>query len=272
MQSMILTKFGDLQPEPINRRIRNILGHCLWSAAIKAVLVLPFVVTPAFSAPRRLNPAAFEASMEAGLYGPEKKKIGIYGHEFNVKPMRCSVVDKGTISCQGQISHHLSYRPDDQVYYTIEKEGNTIKSIRKSIDRGGLTPLVAPIASMFEFRSPDGTIKAKLTPEQAKEILQKLGTLYDGRWEYASDFIIANLALRMPGCPKYIANGGFNVRDHRVRMDWEYADQSCYSASSNPPHGFTQRECPAGQARVTYTRPDGTVVRDQRCRVPFKGE
>lgn len=84
---MVLTKFGDWQPEPINRKIRNMLGHCLWPAAMKAALILPFLVTPAFSAPR-LNPAAFEASMEAGLYGPEKKQIDIYGHEFNVKPMR----------------------------------------------------------------------------------------------------------------------------------------------------------------------------------------
>jgi len=267
MKNVILTKYGDLQPEPINRRIRNILSHCLWSAAIKAVLVLPFVVTPAFSAPR-LNPAAFEASMEAGLYGPEKKKIDIYGHEFNVKPMRCSVVDKGTISCQGHISHHLSYRPDDQVYYTIVKEGNVIKEVTKSVDKGGAAPLLAPIASVI---AQAYGIKG-LTPEQATDVFQRLGRLLDGRWETSSDFIIANLAIRMPGCPKYIANGGFNVRDHRVRMDWEYADQSCYSASSNPPHGFTQQECPAGQARVTYTRPDGTVVRDQRCRVPFKGE
>ena len=255
------------QLEAINRATQHALSHCFWPAAISPILILPFLLSPVMSAPR-LNPAAFEAAMKAGLYGPEKKKIEIYDHEFNVKPMRCSVVDKATISCQGQISHHLSFRPDDQVYYTIVKEGNVIKEVTKSVDKGGAAPFIGPIASAIaEAYSIKG-----LTPKKATDIFQKLGLLLDGRWETSSDFIIANLALRMPGCPKYIANGTFIVRDQRARMDWEYADQSCYSASSNPPPTSAQRECPPGQARVTYTRPDGTVVRDQRCRVLFSGE
>lgn len=182
--------------------------------------------------------------------------------------MRCSVVDKATISCQGQISHHLSFRPDDQVYYTIVKGGNVIKEVTKSVDKGGVAPLLGPITSVI---AQAFSIKG-LTPETATDVFQKLERLLDGRWETSSDFIIANLALRMPGCPKYIVNGGFSVRDNRARMDWEYTDQSCFNASTNPPPPLSQRECPPGQSRRTYTRPDGTVVRDQRCRVPFAGE
>jgi hypothetical protein len=56
----------------------------------------------------------------------EKKKLKIGGHEFNVKPAKISTKPDGTVVITGQISHHLTLRDDDQVYYTIEKKSGQV--------------------------------------------------------------------------------------------------------------------------------------------------
>ncbi|MGR5979273.1 hypothetical protein ACT7DJ_17515 [Bacillus cereus] len=49
----------------------------------------------------------------------------------------------------GQISHHLSYRLDDQVYYRFVKENGEIKNLEIKIDRGGWTKITAPIGAII---------------------------------------------------------------------------------------------------------------------------
>jgi len=130
-----------------------------------------------------------DKAVQAALLGPEVKKLKVFDHEFNVKPAYISKKNNQTV-VNGQISHHLSYRLDDQVYYRFVKENGEIKNLEIKIDRGGWTKITAPIGAIIAqyFGVP-------ITPELLSQIGQQLGSLTDGKWEYASEAIIAAIGL-----------------------------------------------------------------------------
>ncbi|GJD21080.1 hypothetical protein RIVM261_060360 [Rivularia sp. IAM M-261] len=136
---------------------------------------------------------SFAAAMKAALCGPERKKLKIFDHEFNVKP--AEITREGNkIIIIGQISHHLSLRPDDQVYYRITKEGNTVKDIQVDIKRGGWAPLAAPIVSALSAYVTGGSFT--VPPNKVEEVGRSLGRVIDGSWEQVAHFLIVNIALR----------------------------------------------------------------------------
>lgn len=130
-----------------------------------------------------------DKAVQAALLGPEIKKLKVFDHEFNVKPAYISKMDN-QIVVNGQISHHLSFRLDDQVYYRFVKENGEIKNLEIKIDRGGWTKITAPIGAIMAqyFGVP-------ITPNLLSQIGQQLGALTDGKWEYASEAIIAAIGL-----------------------------------------------------------------------------
>ncbi|MBG9529630.1 methyltransferase [Bacillus thuringiensis] len=130
-----------------------------------------------------------DKAVQAALLGPEIKKLKVFDHEFNVKPAYISKKDNQTV-VNGQISHHLSYRLDDQVYYRFVKEHGEVKNLEIKIDRGGWTKITAPIGAITAqyFGVP-------ITPDLLSQIGQQLGTLTDGKWEYASEAIVAAIGL-----------------------------------------------------------------------------
>ncbi|MGX5481528.1 methyltransferase [Bacillus thuringiensis] len=130
-----------------------------------------------------------DKAVQAALLGPEIKKLKVFDHEFNVKPAYISKKDNQTV-VNGQISHHLSYRLDDQVYYRFVKENGEIKNLEIKIDRGGWTKITAPIGAIIAqyFGVP-------ITPNLLSQIGQQLGALIDGKWEYASEAIVAAIGL-----------------------------------------------------------------------------
>ncbi|MGG1327858.1 methyltransferase, partial [Bacillus tropicus] len=130
-----------------------------------------------------------DKAVQAALLGPEIKKLKVFDHEFNVKPAYISKKDNQTV-VNGQISHHLSYRLDDQVYYRFVKENGEVKNLEIKIDRGGWTKITAPIGAIIAqyFGVP-------ITPDLLSQIGQQLGTLTDGKWEYASEAIVAAIGL-----------------------------------------------------------------------------
>ncbi|GLC90255.1 methyltransferase [Lysinibacillus piscis] len=147
----------------------------------------PAVVTEA-STPLQNS---MDMAIQAALVGPEMKKLNILGHEFNVKPVVISRKDN-LISVNGEISHHLSWRPDDQLYYRIEKENGEIKKVEIKIERGGWTSLSAPFLAALAQKND-----IPLTLETIQEIGQKLGSFIDGRWEYAAESIVSTIALHV---------------------------------------------------------------------------
>jgi hypothetical protein len=130
-----------------------------------------------------------DKAVQAALLGYEIKKLKVFDHEFNVKPAYISKLGNQTI-VNGQISHHLSFRLDDQVYYRFVKEDGVIKNLEIKIDRGGWTKITAPIGAIIAqyFGVP-------ITPDLLSQIGQQLGALTDGKWEYASEAIVAAIGL-----------------------------------------------------------------------------
>ncbi|MGX5634587.1 methyltransferase [Bacillus thuringiensis] len=130
-----------------------------------------------------------DKAVQAALLGPEIKKLKVFDHEFNVKPAYISKQGNQTV-VNGQISHHLSFRLDDQVYYRFVKEDGVIKNLEIKIDRGGWTKITAPIGAIIAqyFGFP-------ITPDLLSQIGQQLGALTDGKWEYASEAIVAAIGL-----------------------------------------------------------------------------
>ncbi len=130
-----------------------------------------------------------DKAVQAALLGPEIKKLKVFDHEFNVKPAYISKLGNQT-GVNGQISHHLSFRLDDQVYYRFVKEDGVIKNLEIKIDRGGWTKITAPIGAIIAqyFGVP-------ITPDLLSQIGQQLGALTDGKWEYASEAIVAAIGL-----------------------------------------------------------------------------
>ncbi|MEC1180857.1 methyltransferase [Metasolibacillus meyeri] len=130
-----------------------------------------------------------EKAVQAALAGPEIKKLEVLGHEFNVKPASIVKKDDRTI-VNGQISHHLSWRPDDQVFYHIEIEHGEVKKVEIKIDRGGWTSISAPLLATLAQKND-----IPVTLEMLQELGQKLGSYIDGKWEYAAEAIVSSIAL-----------------------------------------------------------------------------
>ncbi|MBG9523669.1 methyltransferase [Bacillus thuringiensis] len=130
-----------------------------------------------------------DIAVQVALLGPEIKKLKVFDHEFNVKPAYISKKENQTV-VNGQISHHLSYRLDDQVYYRFVKENGEIKNLEIKIDRGGWTKITAPIGAIIAqyFGVP-------ITPGLLSQIGQQLGTLTEGKWEYALEAIVTAIGL-----------------------------------------------------------------------------
>ncbi|MHA2890516.1 methyltransferase [Bacillus cereus] len=130
-----------------------------------------------------------DKAVQAAILGPEVKKLNVFNHEFNIKPAYISKVGNKTV-VNGQISHHLSYRLDDQVYYRFIKENEEVKNIEIKIDRGGWIKITAPISAIIAqyFGIP-------ITPDLLSQIGQQLGSVVDGKWEYAAEAIVAAVGL-----------------------------------------------------------------------------
>ncbi|MGE7186406.1 methyltransferase [Peribacillus sp. NPDC006672] len=143
--------------------------------------------------PINIQPMAqnnLETAIHAALYGPEVKKIKVFEHEFNVKEI--DVVDRGIAGkdVYGQISHHLSLRPDDQLYYKFTKKDGEVTGFEFHIDRGGWTPVMAPLLSIVAAYNG-----IPVNPSDLNKLGQELGALVDGRWEYAAQSIATAVSL-----------------------------------------------------------------------------
>jgi hypothetical protein len=161
---------------------------------VTAIIGALFTLTLTLTLPLTVhaNSGPIETAVQSALNGPEKKKIKIFDHEFNIKQVE--IIREGDrIIASGQISHVLRFRRDDQVYYRIIKEGDKIIEVSRDINRGGFAGVAAPIlaagGSYFT-----GT---PIPPDEVEKVFRALGNAVDGSWESAADFIISSIALRL---------------------------------------------------------------------------
>ncbi len=112
-------------------------------------------------------------AVDKAFAGKESKKVNVGGHEFNIKPP--TIIKNGkNIGATGQISHHLSWRKDDQVTYKIQiKDGQA--DVTHSITRGGLGRMVG--------------VPGKLADVGGKVV--------DGSWEASCLQIINAISLKL---------------------------------------------------------------------------
>ncbi|HLT48102.1 MAG TPA: hypothetical protein VK002_12790 [Rubricoccaceae bacterium] len=150
----------------------------------------------------------------AALHGPERKKLKVDGHHFNVKPAQVTE-HAGVLTLIGTLSHHIRFRPDDQVSYRVRVRRGRIEEVHVEINRGGLAPLAGPVASAV-----GAYFGVTIPPEEAEGAFQKLGQATDGRWESAAQALIAGIALclatnppRRPRTPARASRP--HVRDRR---------------------------------------------------------
>lgn len=124
----------------------------------------------------------------AAIYGPELKlKIG--DHDLTVKKATITKRNGGVL-IRGQISHHLSLRSDDQLYYLIEKADGKVVSVKLSIMRGGVTSILSSFAGNI--------VGSKHAASAIDGTLGKLAEATDGKWDSKAKLLVASIALRAP--------------------------------------------------------------------------
>ncbi|MDA1679947.1 methyltransferase [Bacillus cereus group sp. TH152-1LC] len=132
-----------------------------------------------------------ETAVNAALNGPEVKKIKVFEHEFNVKEIEVVNLSGGKKYVKGQISHHLSFRPDDQFYYEFTvQDGKVVDKPVFNIDRGGWTPFAAPLLSILAAYNG-----IPVNPNDLNALGQQLGKVIDGSWEHAAQSIATVVSL-----------------------------------------------------------------------------
>jgi len=111
-----------------------------------------------------------DKAFQAILLGP---KLKVFDYEFNIKPAYISKMGNQTV-VQGQISHHLSFRFDDQVFYRFVKEDEVIKNLEIKIDRGGWTKITAPIGVIIAQSSGFQNIRHASRTSKGIETIQAI--------------------------------------------------------------------------------------------------
>ena len=94
--------------------------------------------------------ATFEQAARFALGDDEVKKLEVAGHEFNVKPLSQSW-QNNTLVAHGQLSHHLTARPDDQIFYNIRITygENLTVIVTNQLQAGGWGAMVVPVIEAF---------------------------------------------------------------------------------------------------------------------------
>ena len=181
----------------------------LWTKALGVCAVLCLFAGPAAAADPNMQTAMDAVFGKTG----EKKKLKIGGHEFNVKPAKISTKPDGTVVITGQISHHLTLRDDDQVYYTIEKKnGQVVKlDVRVSeskmqkvigaLKKEVIDAIVRKITEELGGGTTGGETKPTPTDPAARltamtKALEQVDQLAGKGWGDAVKTILANVAIR----------------------------------------------------------------------------
>jgi hypothetical protein len=135
--------------------------------------------------------AGLDEAIAAALNGPERKDIEISGHGFNVKPCSRDNQANGDLHVKGQISHKLTHRPDDQIYYHIVKKDGLVMSIDADVKNGGWPKVAGPIGSAIA-----GYFGKPIPPNVITDAMQKVADVNPDGWAQACDTIITAIAVR----------------------------------------------------------------------------
>jgi hypothetical protein len=145
------------------------------------------------------------------LLGPDKKNLHLNKHEFNIKKATVVKRPDGKVEyIAGQISHRLTARPDDQIYYKIKFVEGKAKDPEIEIDRGGVAAVLRSVLSVVDFA---GTISIKgveLTPnpQALANVATEVSKMVEGRgWEAQVGAMLAMVSMiaSSPPIERYFA-------------------------------------------------------------------
>ncbi|MAG56527.1 MAG: hypothetical protein CMJ83_09575 [Planctomycetes bacterium] len=179
---------------------------------LSALLMIPML---AGTAPAQGPSAkARERAMKALFGGPKVKKLRLRGHQFNIYPAK--IQKRGSqVVMSGRMSHHLRWRPDDQITYRIVKRNGVVTSMKVKINRGGFAKLAGRYWKYLKLLNPKTALVKKGT---VVSTMRKLGRLVDGNWGSASSYILATAALRLDSQGKdSLSSGSRTKRSSRGR-------------------------------------------------------
>lgn len=144
-------------------------------------------------------------AIRAALSGPEVKKIKINepnsskNHEFNIKPVSYRVFN-GETTVYGQLSHHLTLRDDDQLWYTFKKNGRTTTPTvaQKMVvekEEGGAVSTITMLKPLGVAVGAYFGVDAGKYFDMIKDHSKDLGFVdLDGDWEKAAGNFLQELA------------------------------------------------------------------------------
>jgi hypothetical protein len=137
-----------------------------------AVTLVPCALVLLAAPMARADEEDLMKAARAAVCGPEIKGIDLDGHGFNVKPAAITAGANGaTTLVKGQISHRLSWRPDDQVYYRISYGNGLPGPPEVLVDHGGVWDIVkAPLAFYDLTAKLIGAFGVKFTRHPAEVI------------------------------------------------------------------------------------------------------
>jgi hypothetical protein len=137
--------------------------------------------------------------LDSARNGPERKKVSLWGHEFNCK--RASVQTRGAQTViTGQLSHHLSLRTDDQVYYMIVKQWDParkqwmlVANPTVEFNQGGKIPLLGETLTLVGL-----ALGAPIPGGAIQQTVEKLAALTVGSWRGAANNMVGLIAAQVP--------------------------------------------------------------------------
>ena len=122
-------------------------------------------------------------------------------HTFNLKNVQYIYSDDGSTQwIMGQISHHLSFRPDDQIFFThTYKAADGFWKFEKTesrINRGGWSVFLGPLgAAVQAYLISEGEKLKDVKPDDINKNTMNAAALVGGNWEGAVNVLMANVAL-----------------------------------------------------------------------------
>lgn len=140
-----------------------------------------------------MSAADFERCIFSNMFGPDYKGLKIKGHEFNSKEMLRNPLTGGGVQYGGQLSHCMTGRPDDQMYFefTIDKDGKIKNDIKIKIDDGGWGELFGIAVSMVAT-----IVGIPVSPKLASEFFMKVENLQGADWNVVGSLIAGAVAAQ----------------------------------------------------------------------------
>lgn len=180
---------------------------------------LPLATLVLFMAPltaraAEIGEAELRSCVSRFVLESDPQRIDFNGHEFVCKGKSGWKTTDGVTLVKGQLSHHLSGRPDDQVNWSakITAEG-AVEDVKIEIKRGGAGKWLSwPARAVLAYYGKP------VSEETMTTFFRESGKLWDGEWETTAELVVAGIASSLAQSRAEIRN----VREFKRRPMFYY--------------------------------------------------